>query len=139
MPVGLRYLWATILGWCVALGTVAGIETIGHKIYPVPQELDVNNSEAMLAYMDSLPFGALLFVLFAWFSAIFIGSVVCVFISKARAMTFALLIGGIILLGALTSLIFIPHPIWFSVTALIGIPIIVALSGRFCQRFEVRR
>lgn len=136
MPVGLRYLWSVILGWVVAIGVVAGIEKFGHMIYPPPMGLDVNNNEAMLAYMDALPIGALLFVLVAWFCGAFFGGVVCVFFSKAKAMMFSIIIGAIVLLGALTSLIFIPHPIWFSIVALLGLPIVVAFTGYFSQRFE---
>lgn len=136
MPNALRYPLAVIVGWFVAILTVAVIERLGHIIYPVPVNLDVQNAEQMNSYIAQLPAGALLFVLLAWFIATFVGGVLSCYIAKGRSMLMAFFIGFLIFTGALTSLMVIEHPWWFSILALIGIPVIVAYTGKFGQQFE---
>lgn len=136
MPNALRYPLAVIVGWFVAIFLVASIEKIGHSIYPIPENLNVQNAEQMNSYIAELPVGALLFVLLAWFVATFVGGLLSCFIAKGRAMLMAFFIGFLIFSGALMSLMVIEHPWWFSILALLGIPVIVAYTGKFGQRFE---
>ena len=117
----LRDAGAAIAGIIVAFALIFGIEFIGHMIYPPPEGLDFSDPEAMRPYVASLPLLALLFPMFAWFIATFVGTLVASAIGTARPVIFAAIIGMLILAGTITNLIWIPHPLWFSVIAVIGI------------------
>ena len=117
----LRDAGAAVAGIIIAFALIFGIEYLGHMIYPPPEGLDFSDSEAMRPYVASLPPLALLFPMFAWFIAAFVGTLVASALGTARPVTFAAIIGMLILAGTITNLIWIPHPLWFSVVAVLGI------------------
>ncbi len=104
-----------IVGLIVALIVLVGIEELGHSIFPVPQNLDFQNSKMMENFIKTLPPMAFVFVLLAHFSSAFIGSSVTSIISKTNGIL-GLIIGGLILVGAIINIILLPfQPIWFVV------------------------
>jgi len=121
------------------LGVLAGIitgfvlvfivEGIGHYCYPTPPGLDMTNMEAMKEYVKTIPTGALLFVLTAWTIAAFGGGVVAVMIAKDKPVLLASIAGAVILLASAFNLIMIPHPAWFSVSAVILILAATFMAG----------
>lgn len=116
-----RNIGAAIVGVFVAVGVVWAIESIGHSVYPPPPSLDLTDAEAMRAYADALPIGALLFVALAWFSGTLAGTWVACRIGTASPLVFVLIVGGLILAAAITNLMLIPHPLWFAALGTIAI------------------
>lgn len=117
----IRDIGAALAGLFVTFVLIYLVEMIGHAIYPPPAALDFSDPEAMRPYIASLPFPALLFPMFAWFIGTFCGTLVACFIGTARPIIFAAIIGMLVLVGTITNLIWIPHPLWFAITAIIGI------------------
>lgn len=111
------------------LGVLAGIitgfvivylvEMVGHAVYSPPPDMDMTNMEAMKEFVKTLPIGALLFVLAAWTIAAFGGGIVAIIIAKDKPAVLAAIVGGVILLASAINLFMIPHPVWFSVSAVI--------------------
>ncbi len=117
----LRNIIAGIVGLIAAVALVALIESLGHIVYPPPADLDFSDPDVMRPYILTLPIGALLFVLLAWFIATFVGTMIACMIGNAKPMIYAIVIGGLMLVATITNLIMIPHPLWFAVIAVIGI------------------
>ncbi|MDH3748827.1 MAG: hypothetical protein OER97_11530 [Gammaproteobacteria bacterium] len=117
----LRGVLGAIVGIAVAVLTVILFEWISHTIFPVPPELDTQDSAEMSAYMASAPLGALLLVLAGYLVATFDGTFVACWIGRAKPHVYALLIGVLMLVATVSTLIMIPHPLWFSAAAFIGI------------------
>lgn len=117
----LRNIIAGIVGLIVAVALVALIESLGHVVYPPPANLDFSDPDVMRPYISTLPIGALLFVLFAWFIAAFVGTMIACMIGNAKPLIYAVVVGGLMLVATVTNLIMIPHPLWFSITAVFGI------------------
>jgi hypothetical protein len=61
-----RGIAATVAGVLLAGLTIAGVEWLGHRLYPPPAGLKADDLEAMAAHVAAMPIGALLFVLLAW-------------------------------------------------------------------------
>ena len=59
--------------------------------------------------------------MFGWFVGAFAGSLVADLFGDAKPYVFAGIVGGLVLAGTIANLIIIPHPLWFSITSLIGI------------------
>lgn len=119
---------AGVAGILVAVALVWIIESTGHAVYPPPPALDFSDPDAMRSYIASLPPGAFLFVGGAWFFGTLGGTITACRIGSAKPRTFAIIIGGIMALAALSNLILIPHPLWFSVSGIAGI-IVAAWLG----------
>ena len=129
MTSRLRFIVAVVSGAVVAFGVTAGVETIGHTVYPVPPGLDFKNSEALADYVRQLPIGALMFVLAASAIATFLGALLAARIARANGARAARVVGLMVLAASLTNFFRIPHPIWFMAATVIVIPLASTLAG----------
>jgi len=114
---------AGIAGVVIAGLLVWLVEMLGHAVYPPPMDLNFADPDAMRAYMDVMPLGALLFVAAAWFIGTLGGTFAACKIGDAKPMIFAIVVGGLMLIGTLFNLVTIPHPLWFSILGLVGIAV----------------
>ena len=128
-----RNIAAGIAGIVIAVVLVWLIEMIGHAVYPPPPGLNFADADAMRAYVETLPVGALLFVAGAWFVATLVGTCAACAIGTARPVIFAIVVGGLMLVATVINLVMIPHPLWFSVLGLAGI-VVAAWLGTLCER-----
>ncbi len=126
----IRNIGALIAGIVTAFASIYLIEMLGHTLYPPPPDLDFSNPEAIRPYIATLPIIALLFPMFGWFIGAFAGSLVANFCGDAKPYVFAGIVGGLVLAATIANLIMIPHPLWFSITALIGIVASAWLANR---------
>ena len=124
-----RKIVATILG-IVAAGTiVAVVEALGHAIYPVPPDLDMNDPLQFQNYVQGLPIGAFLSVLAAWLLGTLGGGLLACFIVRDKPFVYATIVGAFVLAATVANLILVPHPLWFSATAVITIAAVTYLTG----------
>lgn len=117
----IRNAAAVVAGVVTAFVLIMLIEKLGHMIYPPPTDLDWSDPAAVRPYMATMPVLALLFPMFAWMIATFVGSLLGCFIGTARPLAFAGIVGGLVLAGTVANLIVIPHPLWFSILSVVGI------------------
>lgn len=134
MKPQLRYILATLVGLTFAFLLVAAIQRIGHVVYPIPSHIDFTNTEQITAYIQTLPLGALLFVLASYFIATFSGGVIAAFLSKNKPYIFSGIVGVFILLASAANMWFIPHPVWFMALAILGIIFSALFAGKIMSR-----
>jgi hypothetical protein len=126
----LRMVGAGVAGVVAAGLVVAVIEGVSHAIYAPAAPQDLSTPEAMAAFVATLPLGAFLFVLAAYVAGTFAGGLVAAAIARRRAMLFAGIVGGLILLGAAVNFVLIPHPAWFIAATIVGVPLVALATGR---------
>lgn len=119
-----------LAGMVVALALIAIIQSIGHAVYPPPQDLDIRDTEAFAEYTKSLPFVAVLFVLASYLAGAFAGPFVTGWVAGGPSLVYAAIIGGILLALTVVNLVTIPHPLWFGILTVIGIPAAAFFGGR---------
>jgi len=124
-----RKIFATILGIVAAGAIVAVVEALGHTIYPAPPDLDMNDPVQFRNYVQGLPIGALLAVLAAWLLATLGGGLLACFIVKEKPFVYATIVGAFVLAATVANLILLPHPLWFSATAVVTIAAVTYLTG----------
>ncbi|MGH1353448.1 MAG: hypothetical protein ACRBBN_21950 [Methyloligellaceae bacterium] len=115
-------------GVICAVVTVAIIEVVGHAAYPPPVGVDLASPAEIARIINSAPFGALLFVVFAWGAGSFFGALVATLLSFRQSFIPGLTVGVFILAATLATLYAISHPVWMFVTGLI-IPLPLAYLG----------
>ncbi len=113
-----RKIAAGVAGVVVAFAVVALVEYIGHMVYPPPADIDTHDLEAMAQLVTELPMGAFLFVLAAWASGALAGSIVAGRIIGQPTVLYTIGVTGIVTLASIMNLIAIPHPTWFSISAI---------------------
>jgi len=138
MHAAVRIPLAVIAGVVVAFAVIAGIEAIGHQVYPVPAGLDLSKPKLIQEHVQNLPLGALLFVLVAWLAGAFIGGVVAAFVARARAVLVSATVGTLVLAATIANLIMIPHPLWMAVAGIAGVVLAAWFAGRIMSDNQVR-
>lgn len=138
MPALLRTTLALLAGVVVTFFTISAVEQLGHIFYRAPAGLDWQDSSAVSAYLKQLPAGALLLVLVGWLLGIFTGLTAATMLAGRCRGRFALAIGSLVFLGAVSNFYLLPHPLWLMVLSLILIPLVAvlcwwALKKRFGQ------
>lgn len=108
----LRSILAVFLGLVACSVTVGLVEALGMLVYPVPAGINIQEPAAMRAYVESRPFGALLFVLGAWLLASALGPLVASLVHRSKAAKLAPVVGGIFTAIIGLNLISLPHPWW---------------------------
>lgn len=125
----LRYLLALVAGVLVAGFVVAGIEALGHTMYPPPKGLDTTDMEQLRAAVEAMPVGALLFVMLAWIAGAYVGGVVAARLAPGHRGLMAGVIGALILAGAVANLVMIPHPLWFAIVSVLAVLVATTLAA----------
>lgn len=134
MKTTLRNILGVVAGVLVGAVVIFAVQFAGHQIYPVAGSLDMNDKEAMAAFMASLPVGALLIVIAAYAAGSFVGGGLAALICRGARIRHALVVGVVLLLSGVMNLVAIPHPVWFSIlTVLVFLPA-AWLGGRMVAR-----
>lgn len=140
----LRNLISIILG--LGVGGLVGfsIERYGHDIFSVYQDVpNITEPEAFAAFIETLPIGAFLYLLFAHSLGTLISAFLATLFSGHTQPIPAIAVGVLMIAGAVRSSILIPHPVWYQVSEVI-IYLSAALLGyklslKATQRFTSRR
>ena len=124
----MRSILGLIFGLAVAILTVMLFQWISHTVWPPPEGLDPQDSAALAEHLRVAPLGSLILVVAGYIVGTFDGVFLGCFIGTAKRYIPAVVIGGLVLIGTISTLIMIPHPIWFAVSSLIGIPVAAWLA-----------
>ncbi|MBT8401714.1 MAG: hypothetical protein KJO98_14645 [Rhodothermia bacterium] len=125
-----RSILAVVAGLIVGGLIVAGVEYIGHLIYPPPEGLDLTDPEAIREFASAAPTSARLAVLLAWFLGPLGGAWVAARLAKRSPMTHALVVGAFFLIGDVVNLVTIPSPVWMWIGGLVAPPLAAYVAGR---------
>ena len=130
----IRMILGTVVGVTVAFVTVLVMQKIGHLVFPPPADFDVNDTEALRTYVDSMPVGAFAFVLASYVIGTFDGVFIACLIARMKYHVFGVIVGGLMLVATIANLILIPHPHWFSASAVTGIALAAFLASWLAGR-----
>lgn len=126
-----RLILGIAVGIIVAFATVFAIDLAGHQIYPLPSDLDMDDSSAVGAYIETRPPGASAFVLIAWFVGALDGSVTAALISRRHWTIWA--VAGLVAAAGLVTVLMIPHPALLQIGAVV-VPLLGGLAASLIAR-----
>ena len=124
----MRSILGLIAGLAVAIVTVMLFQWISHTVWPPPEGLNTKDSAALAEHLKVAPLGSLILVVAGYIVGTFDGVFLGCFIGSAKRYIYAVVIGGLVLIGTISTLIMIPHPIWFAASSLVGIPVAAWLA-----------
>ena len=132
----IRKLAAGVAGVAVALLTIQLVEMLGHLVYPPPTDFEFGEPDEVREFIASLPVGSILFVGAAWAAGTFLGTLAGALVSGSKPLPYAIVVGGMVLAGAATMLVLIPHPWWFTISAPIAIIVAAFVATRIAPRLR---
>jgi len=123
----MKIFLATFVGLIVAFLSLGLLEIIGHKLFPIPFEIDLTDLASVKEQIAKIPVGSLLSVIIAHGIGLLLGLIVARLIEKKSLIPLAI-IALFILVGTITNLSMIPHPMWFMVA---DISVVVLVGGGY--------
>lgn len=104
---------AVFLGLLGGMLLIMLVEFVSHKIFPVPEWLDLKNKEDMDTYLSIVPVGSLLFVLLGWGLGSFCGGLITILLMKEKSYKGPMMVGGFMMVSGIANMSMISHPVWF--------------------------
>jgi hypothetical protein len=123
MPPAIRLVLACLAGILVAMLVIAGIQAIGHQVFPPPEGLAEASGDQLAALLAAMPVEAWMPVLAGYLLGAEFGVMVAGLISRRPVLATAIV--GAVLLGATAAnLTLLPHPTWFAIAS-----VVVVIAG----------
>ena len=113
MNVILRNVLAVIAGVASCMVVKIVVIKIGAALVPAPEGVDMNSLESIKAHTDLFHAKHYLFPFLEHALGSLVGGLLAALIAASRKLTFALVIGGIHLMGGIAAALLIPAPAWF--------------------------
>lgn len=123
----MKIFLATFIGLIAAFISLGLLELLGHKLFPVPFEIDISNPEGLREQIALIPKSSMISVVVAHGVGLLIGLLVARLIEKQSIIPLAI-IALFTLIGTIANLAMIPHPMWFMIA---DVSIILAVGGAF--------
>ena len=114
----LRSVGSVLLGFVVGTAIMLCVETLNHKIYPLPDGFDPRVPGAVSAAMKSAPLGALLMVLGGWIIGTLVGAWITARVAPPSKLKHGMILGIFFLGAGIANNLSIPPPLWFWVCSL---------------------
>jgi hypothetical protein len=120
-----RRLVAFFIGITIAVVSFSLVETLNAKLYPVPDNIDPHDLNAMKSYVAHLPSAALLILLLGWMLGSFLCGFIVAIVGKSNSRTPAYIAGLFLTTAGIVDLFMIPHPTWF---VIIGMTVFIPFT-----------
>ena len=102
-----------IVGLVVAFLVVAGIQSINYILYPIPDNIDQTDVDAMKTYVSTLPSLAFIVVIISHFLGATVAGFVGSKIADSHQRKISIGLGVFLLSMGMINMFSIPHPVWF--------------------------
>ncbi|MBN2175648.1 MAG: hypothetical protein JW731_16075 [Bacteroidales bacterium] len=114
-----------------------GIITISSSIIPPPEGVDVTSMESLKASMHLFEPRHFIMPFLAHALGAFVGAFIAYMIAANRKITFALIIGGLFLIGGIMNVFLLPAPAWFIILDLVAAYLPMAwIGGKLAGSFS---
>lgn len=111
----MRNIGVVIGALIIAVVLILIVQQINLLLFPLPEWVDVNNSEHLAQIMASLPLAALLMVEFSYIFGSLGAGLFIAKLAKEKKLIFVLIVGGLLTLAGFANLASVAHPLWFAI------------------------
>lgn len=128
-----RAILAIVAGCVLSVLVVAGLDALGHQVYPPPAGVDLRDPAAIRTVTAQMPAGAFVIVVSGWILGAGLGAWLATRLSGTGKAWPGGAVGGVTLAATGINLFTIAHPVWVVIAALIGIPLATWVGIRLGQ------
>jgi len=108
-----------LAGMIVGGLVVSAVEALGHAVYPPPEGMEAANPEAISAYIETGPLGAILFVPLAHALGALASGVVIALLLRGHERIPLMIAAGVWTAVSIGLALWIKPPLWFTVLDLL--------------------
>jgi hypothetical protein len=129
-----RVILGTLVGVAFAIGVAVYAEDGWQEVYPARADLDWSDAAAVKRFMETMPFGAMSWLLAGWVGATFIGALTGSAFARARAVLISTIVGGCMLAATIANFLLTPYPSWVVVVDIAGIVAATWLAAKLMSK-----
>jgi uncharacterized membrane protein required for colicin V production len=126
----LNRILAVVVGIITGFLIVTFGDLIVHQFIIVPDDLNVLDKKSMADFVGHIPTIFLITMVGYWLLSSFVGAMIASIINRNGWRNTSLIVGAILMSGAVSNLIIIPHPSWMLVVSAIGYLPFALLGGK---------
>jgi hypothetical protein len=108
----LRNILAVIAGLVVGMAINMALVQLNIVFFPLPEGVDVTNSEQMREAIEGMPSAAWILVFVAHLAQAFVGGWVAARLGKSHPMVLAMIVGVLSLAGGIANALMLSTPLW---------------------------
>ena len=113
----IKRILSVLAGLAVGAAVIFLTEMINSMNIKMPEGLDMNNRDAIRAWMETLPMSAYLVVLGGYVLGSLIGALLATLISGRKSAKPAIITGILLTLANILNLMMLPQPLWFAIVS----------------------
>lgn len=129
----LRAIFAFLAGAVAMSLTVAGVQMIGHQLWPLPTGIDPNSHADMAGIVESMPIAAKAWVVLAYAIATAVSVLVATTLARTRWKGLGIALGLLMVGLCVINILLLPHPLWM-IIATVVIPLPIAMGVAHWRR-----
>jgi len=129
-----RKIFATIFGVVTAFLVVLGFEWIGHRIWPLPANLDWKDPETVAKFMAEISSFAFSWLLLGWVIALIVGVLSCARLHSSNARWPQWSMAAFFAIAVSSNFFMLPHPVWFVAASLFTLGVSAWLAVSFSSK-----
>jgi hypothetical protein len=133
-----KQILAVLLGVISGSLVVVAGDALAQWMYPIDETWDKSDPNTLLRYMEQVDGSALVIMTVGWLLSAFTGGFFAGYISPKQAARVSVVAGFVLFLGAAVNLYLIPHPVWMTLTAVIGYLPSARIGGQVALRLRSR-
>lgn len=122
MKILLRNILAAVAGALTGGIVISLVQMLNGRFYPLPEGVSPANREAMAAYLQVAPVGALLGVLASYLVGVAAGAWLAARLSANCHWRQGIIVGVLFFFASIANLLTLPHPVWFWIANLVIVP-----------------
>lgn len=109
----LRSVLSIVVGLVVAIIIMMALQWAGHRLFPIPPHIDLNDQTQLARYLAQAPVGALVMVLLSYGLGACDGAILAAWFSPQRPWRHAAVVVVVLSLLAILNALGLTHPDWF--------------------------
>ena len=126
----LNRILAIVVGIITGFLIVTFGDLIVHQFIVVPVGLNILDKKTMTDFIATIPIPYLIIMVGYWLLSSCLGAMVASVINRKGWRNTSLIVGAILMIGAISNMLLIPHPTWMLVVSAIGYLPFALLGGK---------
>jgi hypothetical protein len=124
-------LWPVVAGFVVASIVMMVFEYTNSFFFPLPQDLNWSDADAVHTFTTSLPWNAYVLVLLGWIVGSFCGGYVTTYLSGESRYSLSFSLGILLTIAGIANVMMIGHPRIFTILSIPQFLIFTHLGHRY--------
>lgn len=126
----LKRILAIVVGIITGFLVVTFGDLIVHQFIVVPKGLNVLDKKSMTDFMATIPTQYLIIMVGYWLLSSCLAAMAASVINRNGWRNTSLIVGTILMIGAISNMLLIPHPVWMIVLCVVGYLPMALLGGK---------